>query len=63
MNFYPLLGKAQGTALDLSAFANNVDYAVDFNRSSKGTFTFRGAYAGAGTNPGWQLQADIKPVH
>lgn len=63
MNFYPLVGQAQGTPLDLSTFATNADYALDFNRTSKGTFTFRGAYAGAGTNPGWQLQADIKPVH
>jgi hypothetical protein len=63
MNFYPLVGQAQGTPLDLSTFAPNADYALDFNRTSKGTFTFRGAYAGAGTNPGWQLQADIKPVH
>lgn len=62
MNFYPLPGQAQGLPLDLSAFSSNADYALDFNRASKGTFTFRGAYAGAGTNPGWQLQADIKPV-
>lgn len=62
MNFYPLAGQAQGTPLDLSAFASNADYALDFNRVGKGTFVFRGAYAGAGTNPGWQLQADIKPL-
>ena len=62
MNFYPLLGKADGTPLDLSPFAANADYTLDFNRTSKGIFTFRGAYAGAGSNPGWQLQAAIKPV-
>lgn len=62
MNFYPLLGKAQGTPLDLSAFATDVDYNLDFNRIPKGASTFRGAYAGAGTNPGWQLQAGIKPL-
>lgn len=59
MNFYRLLGQAQGAPLDLSAFLTNVDYGVDFNRSSKSPFTFRGAYAGAGMNPGWQLQAGI----
>ncbi len=62
MNFYPLVGKADGTPLDLSTFQNNTDYALDFNRTSKATFTFRGAYAGAGANPGWQLQAGIKPA-
>lgn len=62
MNFYPLLGKADGTPLDLSLFSSNADYNLDFNRTSKGTSAFRGAYAGAGSNPGWQLQAAIKPV-
>ena len=62
MNFYPLVGQAQGTPLNLSPFAANADYNFDFNRTPKAGFTFRGAYAGAGTNPGWQLQAGIKPV-
>lgn len=62
MNFYPLAGQAQGTPLDLAPFAANADYGLDFNRTSKGSFVFRGAYAGAGMNPGWQLQAGIKPL-
>jgi hypothetical protein len=62
MNFYPLVGQAQGTPVDLSLFSANADYTLDFNRTQKGSFTFRGAYAGAGTNPGWQLQAGIKPL-
>jgi len=62
MNFYPLLGQAQGTALNFSAFTANADYNLDFNGAPKGTFTFRGAYAGTGPNSGWQLQAGIKPV-
>jgi hypothetical protein len=62
MDFYPLVGQAQGTPIDPSAFAANADYSLDFNRTPKGSFTFRGAYAGAGTNPGWHLQAAIKPV-
>jgi hypothetical protein len=62
MNFYPLVGQAEGPALDLSKFSVNVDYNLDFNRTPKGGLTFRGAYAGAGVNPGWQLQADIEPV-
>jgi hypothetical protein len=62
MDFYPLAGQAQGPSLVLSAFTGNADYDLDFNRERKGTFTFRGAYAGSGTNPGWQLQDAIKPV-
>jgi hypothetical protein len=61
-NLYPLIGQCQGTPLDLSAFAAQAHYDLDFNKASKGARTFRGAYAGAGTNPGWQLQAGLKPV-
>lgn len=60
MNFYPLPGKLQGSPLDLSAFAGHMDYALDFNSTGKGSFAFRGAYAGAGTNPGWGLAAEQK---
>lgn len=60
MNFYPLAGKATGTPIDLSTVATDTDYAVDFNGTSKGTFTYRGAYAGEGTNPGWQIDAGLK---
>ncbi len=53
MDFYPLPGKCQGSPIDESLFAMDTDYSKDFNGTSKGTFTFRGAYAGSGTNPGW----------
>ena len=60
MDFYPLAGKCEGPPLDLRGFAAEADYALDFNGAAKevpqkGT-VFRGAYAGAGTNPGWKLQ-------
>jgi hypothetical protein len=60
MDFYPRPGQCQGSPLDLSPFADEVDYAFDFNGTSKGTFTFRGAYAGQGANPGCVLAADLK---
>jgi hypothetical protein len=60
MDFYPLAGRCQGTSLDLSAFAPDTDRDVDFNSTHKGTFAFRGAYAGEGENPGWQLSAGRK---
>ena len=66
MNFYPLTGKCQGTAIDLSKFAFDTDSSIDFNGTSKtsatGTVAFRGAYAGQGINPGWVLQDGIKPL-
>jgi hypothetical protein len=65
MDFYPLAGMAQGAALDLSKFFADPDYGIDFNGMSKtaakGAIVFRGAYAGEGANPGWRLQASIKP--
>ncbi len=60
MDFYPLPGRCQGTALDLSAFAGDTEHDLDFNSASKGGFTFRGAYAGEGENPGWQIDAGNK---
>jgi hypothetical protein len=64
-DFYPLPGKCQGAPVDLSGFHSHADYTVDFNGISKvrtkGAPVFRGAYAGEGENPGWLLQADVKP--
>jgi hypothetical protein len=67
MDLYPLAGKVEGSALNLSAFSNDPDYTLDYNGVSKSAakqaFVFRGAYAGEGTNPGWRLQAGIKPAN
>jgi len=62
MDFYPKAGSAAkgATALDMSKFTSHTEYSVDFNRTSKGTFLYRGAYAGEGTNPGWTLAATKK---
>ena len=66
MDFYPRTGKCEGTAMDLSPFKTDVDSTLDFNGESKTqggrALSFRGAYAGSGTNPGWRLQAAIKPA-
>ncbi|HEY3444760.1 MAG TPA: right-handed parallel beta-helix repeat-containing protein [Myxococcales bacterium] len=61
LDLYPLSGKCTGTALDLTAFAGDADLDRDFNGTSKGAQTWRGAYAGDGTNPGWKVAADLKP--
>ncbi len=60
MDFYPLDGACEGPAIDMSAAVADLDYDVDFNGTSKGGHTFRGAYAGAGTNPGWAIDEGIK---
>lgn len=57
---YPQVGALQGASLDLSAFAEQVDYDRDYNGEPKGGFEFRGAYAGEGDNPGCALEAEIK---
>ncbi len=61
MDFYPLPGRAQGPALDYPApLLEHRHYDQDFNATGKGAFTFRGAYAGEGGNPGWQLAGTRK---
>lgn len=62
MNLHPKPGECQGDALDLTPFAAHADYDLDFNRTSKGGRRFRGAYAGQGANPGWQLGAALKQL-
>lgn len=60
MDFYPLPGQCQGAPLYLRPFAEETDYALDFNGQPKESpgrgFLFRGAYSGEGGNPGWKLQ-------
>jgi MYXO-CTERM domain-containing protein len=62
MDFFPLAGQCTGAPLDLGAAAADVDHDRDFNGTSKGSFSFRGAYAGDGENPGWQPQDGTKPL-
>jgi hypothetical protein len=67
IDFYPRPGKCQGKPVNLAQFQHETDFNRDFNGHLKGeaagTATFRGAYAGEGANPGWRLQAGIKPVN
>jgi hypothetical protein len=53
MDFYPKTGSPlRGSKMDLSSVSSDVDYDLDFNGTQK-DFTYRGAYSGEGTNPGW----------
>lgn len=60
MDFYPLPGVASGAAMDTTKVAGDPDFDRDYNGMSRGEFTFRGAYAGEGENPGCPLEAEIK---
>lgn len=60
LDLYPKAGACSGSALDLATFAADQDVDRDFNGTSKGGRTYRGAYAGEGTNPGWALAAEVK---
>jgi len=61
MDFYPRQGKCQGASLDYPpVLLAETDHQFDFNGTSKSAFTFRGAYAGEGSNPGWQPAATHK---
>ena len=62
MDFYPLPGTLQGPPLELATFDGPSAFDLDFNRESKGDFSYRGAYAGEGTNPGWRLAAEKKQI-
>lgn len=67
IDFYPKPGKCRGKPISLSSFQREAEYGLDFNGTPKSqsasSATFRGAYAGEGANPGWRLQAGIKPVN
>ena len=60
LDLYPKSGQLQGTAIDYTPFASLLDYNRDFNGQSRVT-TFRGAYSGSGTNPGWTPALAIRP--
>lgn len=62
LDLYPRVGKlGMGTPLDASAFAGVLDWNRDFNGHAQ-ALTWRGAYAGEGTNPGWMPSLKPKPV-
>jgi len=61
MNFQPRPSRCEGEPLDLTPFAEQTAYDVDFNGTSKGDVRHRGAYAGPGVRPSWQPQPGIKP--
>jgi hypothetical protein len=61
LDLFPKSGQLQGTAIDYSPFTALLDYDRDFNGQSRVT-TYRGAYSGSGTNPGWTPALAIRPA-
>ena len=59
LDLYPRPGALEGPRIDLTPFAQHTEADLDFNGSPK-SGTFRGAYSGAGTNPGWALTEAVK---
>ena len=61
LDLYPLPGVLTGPPLDTSPFNTYLDWNRDFNGALHNG-TFRGAYAGSGTNPGWRPRLERKPL-
>jgi hypothetical protein len=61
LDLYPKTGQLQGTAIDYSVFGSLEDRDRDFNGTTRAA-TYRGAYSGSGTNPGWTPALAIKPA-
>ena len=62
MDFYPKPGSAlHGALVALGSVKADTDYDRDFN-SVQRDFTYRGAYQGEGVNPGFVLDAKLKPL-
>ena len=62
MDFYPKAASlVTGSAIDGATWAGHTAYKRDFNGQLK-SFTYRGAYSGAGQNPGWLPKLGIKSL-
>lgn len=61
-DFYPKVGMLSGTIINTSTFNNYSDWDKDFNGTQRANFTFRGAYFGEGSNPGWLPKLEEKVI-
>ncbi len=61
LDLYPIVGGLlSGALIDSSSLQGYNNWNIDFNGNLRQQ-GFRGAYAGEGLNPGWQLDLIIKP--
>jgi hypothetical protein len=62
LDLYPKVGTLTGAPLDPTSYNTYTDWNRDFNGTPRTLFTYRGAYEGAGENPGWLPALAIKPT-
>lgn len=60
LSLFPKPGRLERARLDLHRFSEFPDFDRDFNGLHRDS-RFRGAYSGAGSNPGWSLAVELKP--
>jgi len=61
LDLRPQPGRCEGAPVDLSPFAAQSAFDLDFDGASKGSRRFRGAYANSGAPPRWQPGKSLKP--
>ncbi|MBN4079345.1 hypothetical protein JYT26_01765 [Beggiatoa alba] len=61
LDLYPLQGKLLNMGIDNSSYNTFVDWNLDFNGNVRES-GYRGAYSGAGQNPGWLPRLNFKPL-
>ncbi len=61
LDLFPLAGTLTGSPINTSPFQSFTEWNLDFNGTVHNG-TFRGAYAGEGSNPGWELALERKPL-
>ena len=61
LDLFPLSGQLSGAAIDSTSFNSFVDWNLDFNGNVRSD-GYRGAYSGAGQNPGWFPRLARKPL-
>lgn len=59
MDFYPASGALEATPVELGSYADRTESGLDFNGAPYDP-RLRGAYGGAGQNPGWKLASALK---
>ncbi len=60
VNLYPKTGALQASPWDTTGLTGYLDWNLDFNGLAR-LATFRGAYSGDTTNPGWQVSLAVRP--
>lgn len=60
LDLFPKAGALRGAAWNTPSLGAFTAWDRDFNGNPR-DWTYRGAYSGEGTNPGWRLNLEVKP--